>query len=129
MKKFALAIATLATVFSTGAMAATSYGQDHNRSSTRVEQRYENHQRGIASQRIEQRHDTKKGVQKVSYKTWKKGDRFESRHAKNYRVINAKAYGLRDAPNGYRWVQSDNDAVLIGLTSGVVAAVLANAIR
>jgi Ni/Co efflux regulator RcnB len=36
---------------------------------------------------------------------------------------------LRDAPRGYRWVQSGNDAVLVGITSGIIASVLAGAIR
>ncbi len=78
--------------------------------------------------RIEQRHDNR-GQQQVQYRSWKKGDRFDSRYSRNYRVISPRNYKLRDAPRGYRWVQSGNDAVLIGITSGVVAAVMANIIR
>jgi Ni/Co efflux regulator RcnB len=32
-------------------------------------------------------------------------------------------------PRGYRWVRNGNDAVLIGITSGIVASVIAGAIR
>lgn len=127
MKKFAITTAVLASLIGTSAMAAPNYGHN-DRNSPRVEQRYDNHQRG-KSQHVEQRHDARKPVQRVVYKTWKKGDRFDSRYARNYRAIDARAYGLKNAPSGYRWVQSGDDAVLIGLTSGVVAAVLANIIR
>jgi Ni/Co efflux regulator RcnB len=58
-------------------------------------------------------------------RSWRKGERFDSRQARNYRVIsNPRAYRLSDAPRGYRWVRSNNDAVLVAITSGVIAAVL-----
>jgi Ni/Co efflux regulator RcnB len=60
-------------------------------------------------------------------RNWKRGDRFDSRYARNYREIrNPRAYHLRDAPRGYRWVQSNNDAVLVAVASGVIGAILAN---
>jgi hypothetical protein len=31
-------------------------------------------------------------------------------------------YGLDDAPCGHRWVQSGNDAVLVGIASRLIAA-------
>lgn len=62
-------------------------------------------------------------------KRWAKGQRFNSRHAVNYRVINnPRAYRLSNAPRGYRWVRSGNDAVLVGITSGIIGAVFGNAI-
>ena len=60
-------------------------------------------------------------------RNWRKGERFDSRYAANYRVINdPRAYRLHDAPRGYRWVQSNNDAVLVAITSGLIGAVLGN---
>lgn len=60
---------------------------------------------------------------------WTKGQRFDRRYATSYRVINnPRAYRLSSAPRGYQWVRSGNDAVLIGLTSGIVGAVIGNAI-
>ena len=57
-------------------------------------------------------------------RNWRKGERFDSRQARNYRVIsNPRAYRLYDAPRGYRWVQSNNDAVLVAITSGIISAV------
>jgi len=64
------------------------------------------------------------------YRNWSRGQRFDSRYAYNYRVIsNPHFYRLHDAPRGYRWVQSGNDAVLVGLTTGIIAAVVANMVR
>lgn len=61
----------------------------------------------------------------VRYHTWRKGDRFDHRRAPRYVVINnPRHYHLHDAPRGYRWVRSGNDAVLVGIASGVVAAVV-----
>ena len=72
----------------------------------------------------------KKVVTKPSYRSWHKGDRFDSRYARNYRQIDYRHYrGLKAPPRGYRYVQSGNDAVLVGITSGIIAAVIANAIR
>lgn len=63
-------------------------------------------------------------------RSWHRGDRFDSRYARNYRQIDYRQYrGLRAPPRGYRYVQSGNDAVLVGITSGIIAAVFANMIR
>src|SRR3546814_20756545 len=41
---------------------------------------------------------------------WAKGQRFDRRHASNYRVIDSpRAYHLRPAPRGHQWVRSGND--------------------
>jgi Ni/Co efflux regulator RcnB len=66
----------------------------------------------------------------AQYRSWQRGQRFDSRYARNYRQIDYRQYrGLRAPPRGYRYVQSGNDAVLVGVTSGVIAAVFANLIR
>lgn len=65
-----------------------------------------------------------------SYRSWHKGERFDHRYARNYREIDYRRYrGLTPPPRGYHYVQSGNDAVLVGITSGLVAAVIANAIH
>ena len=71
-------------------------------------------------------------VQRTNYRNWRKGERFDYRQARNYRQIQQqdyRRYNLRPAPRGYRWVQSGNDAVLIGITSGIVSAIIGNVIR
>jgi len=65
----------------------------------------------------------------VSKVRWSKGQRFNSHIATNYRVINnPRSYRLKNAPRGYLWVESGNDAILVGIASGVVSAVIANAL-
>jgi Ni/Co efflux regulator RcnB len=69
-------------------------------------------------------------AKKPTYRNWRKGERFDSRYARNYRQIDYRRYhGLKAPPRGYRYVQSGNDAVLVGITSGIIAAVITNAIR
>ncbi len=66
---------------------------------------------------------------KQNHRNWSKGQRFDRRYATNYRVINnPRDYRLSNAPRGYQWVRSGNDAVLIGITSGIIGAVIGNAI-
>jgi Ni/Co efflux regulator RcnB len=61
---------------------------------------------------------------------WAKGQRFDRRYASNYRVVsNYRDYRLSAPPRGYQWVRSGNDAVLIAITSGLIGAVIGNAIR
>lgn len=119
MKKFILA-ALAATVAATPVLAAPDYGHNDR---GRQEQRYDRHDR---NDRFD-RHDR---GDRAQYRNWSRGQRFDSRYASNYRVIgNPRFYRLHDAPRGYRWVQSGNDAVLVGITTGIIASVLANAIR
>jgi Ni/Co efflux regulator RcnB len=64
------------------------------------------------------------------YRNWRKGERFDRRYARNYGVVDYHRYrGLRTPPRGYHWVRSGNDAVLVGITSGIIASVIAGAIR
>jgi len=66
---------------------------------------------------------------KQNHRNWSKGQKFDRRYATNYRVIdNPRAYRLSTAPRGYQWVRSGNDAVLIAVTSGIIGAVIGNAI-
>jgi Ni/Co efflux regulator RcnB len=62
--------------------------------------------------------------------SWRKGDRFDYRQARNYRVVNDyRGRHLKAPPRGYHYVQSGNDALLVGISSGVIAAILAGALR
>lgn len=67
-----------------------------------------------------------------AYRRWAKGQRFDRRYARNYAVVDYRRYRARRLwapPRGYQWVRSGNDAVLVGITSGIVAATLAEALR
>jgi Ni/Co efflux regulator RcnB len=110
--------------------AAAPYGRDSDRGYDRG--RVERVQTTKVVQRANGRQVIKvKQVQKrdsrQAHRNWRKGERFDSRYARSYRVIsNPRAYRLHDAPRGYRWVQSGNDAVLVAITSGIIGAVLGN---
>ena len=64
------------------------------------------------------------------HRQWRTGQRFDRQYATNYREIrNYGNYRLRTPPRGYHWVQSGNDAILVGITSGIISAILSNALR
>jgi Ni/Co efflux regulator RcnB len=121
MKKIILALMAATVVASTPAMAAPHQGRDDRANYSHVER-----------SRTVTRHvvvrDDHRGRQQAAHQ-WRKGERFDSHRSRDYRVIASPTrYRLHDAPRGYRWVQSGHDAVLIGIASGIVAAVMANAI-
>lgn len=64
---------------------------------------------------------------KQNNRRWNRGQRFDRRQVRNYRVINDyRAYRLQAPPRGYRYVQSDNDVVMVAIASGLIGAVFAN---
>jgi Ni/Co efflux regulator RcnB len=113
MKK--LILAALAATVAVSPVLADPRGHDDR---GRHEQRFDRHDRDPGNFQAGRFQDRR----------WNRGERFDYRQARNYRVIgNPYSYHLRPAPRGYRWVQSGNDAVLIGITSGLVASMLAGA--
>jgi Ni/Co efflux regulator RcnB len=127
MKKLILAAAAASVLAAAPAAAAPGFGQNDR---GRVEQVQRGKQVTVVRNNGRQVVKTKQVVKsrQVQARKWRKGERFDSRHAGNYRVIqNPRAYGLRDAPRGYRYVQSGNDAVLVAITSGIIGAILGNA--
>jgi Ni/Co efflux regulator RcnB len=124
MKKFILA--ALAASVAISPVAAAPFDRHDDRG--RFEQNHRTQVTKKVTKKVVVRND--RGRQAQQHRKWQRGQRFESRYATNYRVIgNPRAYRLQDAPRGYRWVQSGNDAVLVGITSGIIASVLANMIR
>jgi Ni/Co efflux regulator RcnB len=124
LKKIVLsAIAASVVAVPVAAEAAPHGRNDDNRGrverveTTRIVQR--NNGRQVVKVKQVRRDD------RPSYRSFRKGERFDSRYARNYRVIdNPRAYRLNDAPRGYRWVQSGNDAVMVAIASGIIGAVL-----
>ena len=116
MKKLIIGLAGASVMFAVPAAAAPGHhGNDRGR--------YEQVQKR-ANVRVKQ----VVKVRQAQARKWQRGQRFDRRYATNYRVIqNPRAYNLYNAPRGYRWVQSDNDAVLIAVTSGIIGAIIGNA--
>ncbi len=127
MKKFLLA--ALAATIATGpvlASAAEAAPVQQRRETTVVRER--GNGRTVVTKRTVVRHQP--GYRATQYRNWRKGERFDRRYARNYRQIDYRQYrGLRAPPRGYRYYQSGNDAVLVAVASGVIAAVIAGAIR
>lgn len=122
MKKFILsAIAATLIAGPLAATAAEAAPQRNERQTTVVRQKPNG--RVVVKQRTVAR--------QPQYRTsWRKGERFDQRQARNYRQIDYRQYrGLRAPPRGYRYVQSGNDAVLVSIAGGVIASVIAGAIR
>jgi len=56
---------------------------------------------------------------------WRHGDRYTG----DRRVVSDwNRYHASPPPRGYEWVQDGNELVLISITSGIIASVLANAV-
>ncbi|MCC2981683.1 RcnB family protein [Sphingomonas sp. IC4-52] len=124
MNRFLIAaLATTMVATPTLAAAQPYRGPAHNSAHTVVQQR--GHGPVVVKQ------NTRYRAPAVQYRSnWRKGERFDSRQARNYRQIDYRQYrGLKAPPRGYHYVQSGNDAVLVGITSGIVAAVFASLIR
>lgn len=123
MNKFILSV--LAATVAIGPMAATAaeaqYQRQDQRQRTTVVRERPN---GTIVKRTV--------VRQNNGRAWRKGQRFDRRYAQNYREIDYRTYrgrGLYAPPRGHRWVRSGNDAVLIAVTSGLIGAVIGNAIR
>lgn len=122
MKKFILGLVA-ASIAATPAMAAAAPQRGHDAPRNHVQR--DDHRGGYGYQ-------NNRGYQNSNWqnRNWQRGQRFDSRYARNYRQIDYRQYrGLRAPPRGYRYVQSGNDAVLVTITSGIIGAVFANMIR
>ena len=56
---------------------------------------------------------------------WQRGERFDRNQARNYQVIQ-RHNRLQAAPRGHQWVRSGDDAVLVAIGTGIIAALIAN---
>lgn len=65
-------------------------------------------------------------TKKTTYRNFRKGQKFDRRYARNYQVVDYRKYrNVKAPPRGYHYVRSGNDMLLVGITSGIVASVLA----
>lgn len=121
MKKF-IAAAMATTLIATPILAASPAEAQQRRTEQTI--RYKPHGNVVVRHQDNRRND------RQNVRNWRKGERFDRGQARNYRVVNDyRSHRLATPPRGYRYVQSGNDAVLVGITSGLIAAVLAGALR
>jgi len=125
MKRFILA-ALAATLVSAPTLAAAAPRHGDDRVVVKTV-RAQPHRTAVTKKIVKQRQVQQRQVQQHR---WAKGQRFDARYARNYRVVQQpRNHRLYDAPRGYRWVQSGHDAVLVGITSGIIGAVLAGVLN
>lgn len=112
--------------------AAPAFAKDNSRDKNRHEQNDRRDARGDTKQvRVVKvaANNHGKRVSQTAHK-FRKGDKFDRRRATNYRVIDYRDYrSLKAPPRGYHYVQSGNDVLLVGITSGIVSAVVSNLLR
>ena len=117
MKKFILA-AAVASMVASPVLAAPQHSQPQRNQPHRV----------VVVQKPAY-HAPQRAPQKQARK-WQRGQKFDQRYATNYRQVDYRQHrNLKAPPRGYRYVQSGNDAVLVGVTTGIIAAILVNALR
>ncbi|MCO4318639.1 RcnB family protein [Phyllobacterium sp. 21LDTY02-6] len=70
---------------------------------------------------VKKRIVTKKVVVKKT--RWSRGHKLPSHYRRNV-VRDYHRHHLKAPPRGYQWVRADNDYVLIGITSGLISALV-----
>lgn len=128
-KKILMALATT-TLIASPIVTAQAQAQSHVAQHRQVETRKVVKQKPNGRTVVKKQTVVRKDTHRDNGRRWAKGQRFDRNHATNYRVIsNYRDYRLSAPPRGQQWVRSGNDAVLIAITSGIIGAVVGNAIR
>ncbi|MEZ0243756.1 MAG: RcnB family protein [Sphingomonas sp.] len=123
MKKFVLA-AAVASMVATPVLAAPQHGQPQRSQPQRVVVVHKPAAPAWQAPRYQ------KPQPQYQARKWQRGQRFDSRYAPRYRQIDYRQHrGMKAPPRGYRYVQSGNDAVLVSIGTGIIAAILINALR
>jgi len=66
----------------------------------------------------------------ASQHQFKRGEKFDRKRATNYSVIDHRSdKRLKAPPRGYQWVRSGNDALLVAISSGVIASLVTGMYR
>ncbi|ALJ14004.1 RcnB family protein [Sphingopyxis macrogoltabida] len=127
MKKAATIALCLAAILPLSAAGARDHHRD--RDDRRWDSRDERFDRDDRH-RHRDRFDGRRHARYVEWRRWHRGERFDRRYARDYRVIDYRRYrGLRPPPRGHYYARSGNDAILVAIATGIVAAVITDAIR
>lgn len=117
MKRLILATVALSMLAAPAAMAGERYGQRHGNPGW--------HEMSPKHSGWD-KPEWKKGPQWKQGKKahWKKGQRFND-WKRGHSIQDYKRHGLRKPGHGQRWVRVDNDYILIAVSSGIIAALIA----
>lgn len=104
------------------------YDRSSDRSDSRYDQgsRYDDRSGNRYEQRASHRYSAGRYQAPRGYQTrqWRRGDRMPVAYRSNAYAVDYRRYGLSAPPRGYHYVRSGNDAVLAGITTGLIASVI-----
>lgn len=128
-KKILMALS--ATAIAASPMIATQAQAAHQRETVRVVKQGPHGRTAVKQRTVRNNYrGYANGNRYANGHRWAKGQRFDRRYATNYRVIdNYRDYRLSAPPRGYQYVRSGNDAVLVGIASGIIGAVIGSVIN
>jgi Ni/Co efflux regulator RcnB len=80
--------------------------------------------RGVVALRHE--HRFRRGFA-LGYQPWQRGERLGS-YSNRYREVDYRDYRVQRPPQGYRWVQDDNngDLIMAALVGGLIATIISS---
>lgn len=128
MKRLLTAAMALSLLAGTAA-SAQPYGDRHDNrgdNNGRYEQNRHDDNRDNNGRYEKGRHDNGNHYGQRKHR-WVRGERL----SRNYYTdrtyyVDYRTHHLRQPPRGYRWVRVDNDYMLIALTSGLIASIIAS---
>lgn len=70
-------------------------------------------------------HDDHRGGDRGGHENWSRGRALPPEYRdRGHYVDDYRSHRLRQPPRGYRWVRTDNNYVLIAITSGIIADIV-----
>jgi Ni/Co efflux regulator RcnB len=71
-------------------------------------------------------HDDHRGGDHGHQENWSRGHALPSEYRdRGHYVDDYRSHRLRQPPRGYRWVRTDNNYVLVAITTGIIADIVA----
>ena len=129
MKRFFLSAVAAAMLATTGAYAdnrpvvrEVQYTQNHQGHAVRRDRKVVIEKKVVKRKVVERRAEQRKVVTKKQ--RWGKGQRM-SDWRKREAVRDYRRHGLRQPGRNQQWIRVDNSYILIGVTSGIIASILA----
>lgn len=75
-------------------------------------------------------HRASAAASRQTYKTFRKGQKFDRRYARNYQIVDHRRYrGVKAPPRGYHYVRSGNDLLLVNIGNGMISSIRAGQFR
>jgi Ni/Co efflux regulator RcnB len=72
-------------------------------------------------------HDQRHDDHRSDHRDWSRGHALPPEYrGRDHYVTDWRSHRLRQPPRGYRWVQADNQFVLVAVTTGIIADIIAN---